>query len=495
MKDAKFIRWVLAGLFMGCAAQAGRAQEAVSLNSTAYALEVFGSAATGGNTPFWISSNRYGLVPLKAGNGYLRSSVTHHRQLNKGFYWSAGLDLLLAAPRYRNLYVQQLYAGIGYKSLWVSIGSQEQYASLWDKRLSSGDMIQSANARPAPGIRISLPRFVLVPFTKGWLQFKGDLDAGRSFDTKYLEDFVRPGEAYIKDMLWHHKSLFFRVEDTQGGFPLFVSLAARHTAQWGGTSTDAELGKQPRSLNDFFRIFFSRKGGEDANESDRINVLGSHHIAYDMQLGFRQADWELQAYYQHLCYDKSGISFYNRTDGLWGIRLDLFRFPYIRKVVAEYLNTRDQSGPFHYIGFNHDVHPGMGGGGDDYYNNGIYTNGYAYFNRSVGSPLLPSPEYNTDGTPGFLSNRILDWHTGIEGDLSPRFSYRVLCTFMNGWGTAYRPFLHKKTGISFLTEITYTPPHLSGWTLTGSLAGDTGNVFGRKSYGACIGIRKQGLLN
>ena len=47
-------------------------------------------------------------------------------------------------------------------------------ASLWDRNLSSGDMTQSANARPIPEINISMPEFTLVPLTKGWLQVRGD---------------------------------------------------------------------------------------------------------------------------------------------------------------------------------------------------------------------------------------------------------------------------------------------------------------------------------
>ena len=57
----------------------------------------------------------------------------------------------------------------------------------------------------------------------------------------------------------------------------------------------------------------------------------------------------------------------NGTDGLWGAQLDLPRLPWLKKVVTEYLVTRNQSGPFHFIIFDHDKYQGPGGGGDDYY--------------------------------------------------------------------------------------------------------------------------------
>ncbi|UKI47211.1 MAG: capsule assembly Wzi family protein [Phocaeicola vulgatus] len=108
-------------------------------------------------------------------------------------------------------------------------------------------------------------------------------------------------------------------------------------------------------------------------------------------MGFTQPNWQVSAYYQHFFEDKSGMIFVNNTDGLWGGQLDLPKFPWLRKVVVEYLVTRDQSGQFHFIDFDHDLHPGVGGGGDDYYNNGEYTTGASYFNRAIGSPLIPSP--------------------------------------------------------------------------------------------------------
>lgn len=469
-------------------------QEAVVPEHTVYEVEALGSAATGDNTPFWLVSNRYGTVPLDAGNGYLRGKLLHHQSLGKDFYWSAGLDALGVAPRYRNVYIQQIYGEIGYKSLTLTLGSKEQYRSLFDKRLSSGDMIQSPNARPIPEIDISIPRFLNIPYTKGWAHIKGNIAVGRSFDTDYLEEVFRPEQYYPEHCLWHHKSFFFQIKDTRGSFPVYASFGLRHIAQWGGTSTNPELGKQPNSLKDLARIFLGKSGGADASISAQQNKLGAHHLSYDFHLGFRQTDWELQAYYQHLASDKSGLFMYNQTDGLWGLQLDLYRFPWLKKVVVEYITTRNQSGPLHFIWFDHDVHSGRGGGADDYYNNGEYTTGHSYFNRAIGSPLLTSPEYNSDGSLGFLNNRVQNWHLGLEGDITPSIGYRALLTSLNGWGLTYQPFLKKRTGFSFMGEIIYHHTNLPGWSFCGALAGDTGDYLGKKTFGFSLSVRKQGIL-
>jgi len=162
-------------------------------------------------------------------------------------------------------------------------------------------------------------------------------------------------------------------------------------------------------------------------------------------------------------------------------------------VVVEHVVTRNQSGQFHFLEFDHDKYPGRGGGGDSYYNNGEYTTGVSYFNRGIGSPLIPSPEYNEDGTLGFPNNRVSDWHVGISGELSTQVSYRLLATAMNTYGSHARPFRDIKQGVSGLLDITYKHPKLEDWQFTGTVAGDARELFGR-SLGVGIKITKTGIL-
>ena len=441
----------------------GLAQEEEETDITTYQAELSGSISSGKNTPFWMVSNRYGIVPLEANNGYLSAGVYHKRTFGKGFRWGAGLNVIAAVPRDRNVFLQQVYAELGYKCLSLSVGSKERYNSLWSRRLSSGDLVQSANARPIPEVNISIPEFTTIPLTKGWLQFKGDFAVGRSFDKDYLSDFANEEQVYINNVLWHHKSLFIQIKDT------------------------------PHSLKDLIRVILGSEGGTDATASDQINVLGNHYGSYDFKLAFSRPDWRVSAYHQHYFEDKSGMIFVNGTDGLWGARLDLRRFPWLSEIVVEYLVTRDQSGSFHFIDFDHELHSGTGGGDDDYYNNGEYTTGSSYFNRAIGSPLIPGPEYNTDGALGFQNNRVRDWHIAAAGAFSPRVSYRLLLTFMNSWGRHDTPFLSPKKNVSGLLDITYRHPRLSGWTFTATLAVDAGSMFD-DNFGCELRITKRGVL-
>lgn len=492
-----FLHTALAGLsVLGSFTADVHAQDATPTSETTYQIDLFGSAATGNNTPFWMTSNRYGKVPLDPNNAYLEAATFHQQSFKNGFSWDAGLDVLCVAPRYRQVYIHQLYAGLKYKCLQLSVGSREEASAFeLDNQLSSGDVILSSNARPIPGIRLSIPRFTVVPATKGWLQIKGNFSVGRSLDNAYLEDFIRDQQTYVKDIQWHYKSVHFRIKDTRNDSPLFGVIGIQHIAQWAGTSTNPKIGKQPSSFKDFIRVVCGSSGGDQATLSDQINVLGSHHISYDLRLGYTRKDWTVEAYHQHLCYDKSGLELYNGADGLWGIQLTFpEKISWINRMVVEYFSTMNGSGPFHYIRFDHDKYPGRGGGGDNYYNNEEYISGNSYFNKSTGSPLIPSPEYNEDHQLGFQNNRIRTWHIGLNGTFSPQVSYRALATVMQGWGTAYEPFLKKKKGASILIDINYTHPKLKGWNFKGSVSSDTGTILGDQSVGFAFGVSKNGLL-
>ena len=463
--------------------------------STCYKIEAFGSAATDKYTPFHTVSNKYGIVPLEAGNAYLQTGVFHNLSAKNGFQWSAGLDIVTSTPRYRNAYIQQLYAAIRYKFIELSIGSRENYTSLWDRHLSSGDFVMSANARPIPEVNLSVPQFTPVPFTKGIFQFKGNFAVGRSFDSDYLEHFADENQHYMRDVLWHNKSLHIKLIDPQSHFPVTATLGIRHHAQWGGVSSDPEVGAQSHSMKDFINVLIGKSGGEGVNEFDVINVLGNHYGSYEIKLGYLSPSFDIFAYKQHYFDDASGIELYNIKDGLYGIQANIHNFMPLNKVVFEFANSRDQSGPVHYIVYDHDKYPaGYGGGADDYYNNFEYLNGVSYFNRSLGSPLLTSPEYNKNGELGFKNNRIRAFHLGFQGYISKQLSYRILATSMEGWGTPVWPLPKKDNSFSCAAKLSYRHPHLDDWIFSGEIAGDFGSSIYGDNTGISISATKTGIL-
>ncbi|MDR0845005.1 MAG: capsule assembly Wzi family protein [Tannerella sp.] len=482
--------FLMQGFFYGVAQE----KEADGTDYTMYRLKTSGSLSSGGQTPFWLTGNRYGIVPLAANNGYLQAGLFHRQPLGHGWEWQAGLDMVAATPRYRKVYVQQIFGTLAYRWIHLNIGSRgdaDYYRSMLDYRLSSGDMGLSTNSRPIPEINLYIPHFVTLPFTGGWLHGKGNFAVGRSFDTDYLRSFARANQTCVKNVLWHNKSLYLNVKDTRNDFPVSMTLGIQHIAQWGGISTDPRLGVQPHALSDFLRIIFGKAGDSNASLSDQINALGAHYGTYDFRLNYAKQNWAVSAYYQHLFSDASGIEFKNGWDGLKGVQLDLPTFPWLHKAVIEYVTTLHQSGPFHFIEFDHDKYPGMGGGGDNYYNNGEYTTGASYFNRGLGSPLLLSPEYNTNGTPGFNHTRIRAWHLGTEGNLTEALSYRLMVSAIESFGKPYAPTPKKLTDISFTMDFRYL--FRNSWSLSASLAADRGSLLDNQS-GFSVSIAKWGWI-
>ena len=463
------------------------------INHLNYHVGAFGAVSTQDQTPFWMVNNQYGVVPLAANNGYLRTKMGYHHFFNSDWSWVTKVDLVAVTPRYRNVYVQQLYTELAYKGVRLSIGSHESgkyLQTVTDPFLSSGDLGIATNARPIPEINLYSPDFILLPWTGGWLQGKANFAVGRSFDTDYLDSFIGQNQYYIQDLLWHHKSLYVRIKNTKNNLPFSFIVGIRHTAQWGGYATNPLLnGQQPHTLKDFLRVVLGQQGDENASISDQINMLGSHYGVYDFRIGFEKKDYAVYGYYQHVFSDASSMEFNNALDGLKGIQVDIPKFPWLKKIVFEHLNTLNQSGPFHFIEFDHDKYPGYGGGADNYYNNGEYTTGFSYFNRSLGSPFLISPEYNKNGQLGFRHNRIQAWYLGAEGVICRNFSWRLRLSNMESLGTPYAPTLKKLTATSFITDISY---YRKDWTISTSIAADNGPLLANH-WGFSISVARQGI--
>lgn len=457
-----------------------------------YAAQAYGGFSTSGTTPFWLSANRYGVVPVESGNTYFRAAGFYNGTFGRrgDFRWGAGADLLAVYPRYKNVYTQQLYAQIGWKKGLLTVGSKEQPSSFLNNNLSSGDICESNNARPIPGIRLELDEYVTIPFTKGWLSFKGFMTVGRSFDKAYLRDFTAgTGQYYVDDVLWHSKSATLRIKDTEGGKPFWGEIGLFHGAQWGGTSTDPALGKQPSSFKDFLRIFMGKEGGEFASGMDKANALGNHYGKYQLKLGYEHRLLDVSAYVQHYFEDKSGMELANWKDGLFGIEVKPKNVPWLSAVVLEYFNSRDQSGPIHFIEYDR---PARGGGRDDYYNNGEYTSGLTYFGQTLGNPFIQSPIYN-NGSLYLNNNRVRAYNFGAEGYILPELSYILRLSHIKGFGTLDYPFAEPNYGFSGMVAVQYSPERFAGWSAGCRLGLDHGTWIGNQ-LGAAFTITKTGTI-
>jgi hypothetical protein len=268
-----------------------------------------------------------------------------------------------------------------------------------------------------------------------------------------------------------------------------------HAAQWGGWTSYGNFGELPHSFKDFLDIVQGASGNDNALETDQVNVLGNHAGTLNAQMEYKAKKFQVFLYKQHYFDDNSGMEYANWRDGIWGGKVALNHFPFLKHAVLEFLNTTNQSGPFHFLDYpEDDGRHYRGGGGDNYYNHSYYTTGWSYFGRALGNPLLTSPEYNNDGSLGFKDTRLKAIHLGLNGNWAPEFSYRLLFTQMYGWGRMSAPFLERKSNISSLLECSYEPQKWSGWRIGVQLAFDKGKLYG-DNFGCSVKISKSGSFH
>jgi hypothetical protein len=484
--------------------------EANSQLQTTYRAEAFGSVASGENTPFWMLYHNWGMVPLNANNFYIRGGVFHQQTINKDWLFSAGVDIAGSSPHaYGDVWIQQLYGELNWKSLRLNIGSKEDYISLLNPYLSSGDFNASNNARPQPEIKASIPEFILVPYTKEIMYIRGHFAVGCLTDGEWQEDVARPhNRDYAKNVLTHHKSAYLRLGNVEKRNKLQFTFGLDHHALYGGDlyqckrnpetgQTEYVVQRQPRGVDDLLRVILAREGSESSSAADRANAAGSSIGAYLFKFDYRLKNRDvLSVYKQHFFEDGSGMRFQNYRDGLYGIEYKTGRKSLLSGAVFEYAYTKNQTGPIHFL-IKSEYYRSLrdkGNGNDHYYNNPDYIQGPSYYGRTTGTPLFLSPEYNRDGRLNFTSSRIIAYHLGIEGYLCPALQYRLLATTGQTWGLYFVPFTSVRKGIASVLDLTYSCPKVQDLDIKLSLGFNKGEFFSDDTFGGGITITKKGVI-
>ena len=443
-----------------------------------YDIVLSGLAAKGDYAPFWMHNRQYAKVsasPQSVGLQLGASKSFHHQ--NKWFDYSFGVSgLVRNNGDSTDLYFHEIYAQARVLIFDAIIGSKEEQTGVEDASLSSGGFLFSRNARPLPRVTVGMLNYQPIPFTKGYAEIRGALSQGW-----FRDDMA------IADVLLHHKYAYFRFG---GKLPVHLQYGFEHVAQWGGESQNAQIGNQPTGIKNFIDIFLGRSGGSDATLSDQINTLGNHIIGQSLRLDIQLSDYEWGMYWQIINEEppirKIGDTM-NTPDGLWGVSLRNKNFPFVKGILYEYMNSTDQSGPFH-------DRDGIVYGGNDSYFLGQYPAGWSYYSRTIGTPLITSPLYNKDGKIYTTNNRVQAHHFGIEGDVYG-FNYRMLATFSKNYGntSVYLSESLLKRNTSLMLEMNKKVERLWNTELGCTLGMDKGDLFGN-NYGVQLSVRKTGDL-
>ncbi len=461
-----------------------------------YYVETGADFYKGQDIPFWQISNQYGLVNPHYSNQWLIAGTHSHLDPAKKIDYDYGLDLVNRYSNNNSIYLQQGYVRLKYFFINIQGGVLEEKFGNQDSSLSSGGLYWSGNARPMPKISIMVPNYTPVPYTGGYVEFKGGISHG------WFEN-----NEFNKNAWLHHKFVYVQFG---GDLPVHVHFGLHQFTQWGGevTSTGQIM---PHSFQNFIHVFLLKDMNQLWEKS-----RGSRNFGADIDIG----DLKVDMYWQTLIEDGTGIAFVNISDGLWGLSIHSKNKNHlINRFVYEYVKTTNQSGPYDYYWVIHGVKyynpPDTminpynsklhheAGGNDNYFNGPApwYGEGWTYYQMCIGTPLVTSPLIQ-QGTINYIgNNKIQANHVGFEG-LYGNFSYKLLYTYSINYGlntttpglygVPTNTFNPPKTQNSFLLKTSFS--NLLPWKiiLGVSLGIDRGQMYGNNT-GLIISLIKTGV--
>ena len=456
-----------------------------------------------GTAPLWLNANRYGLSSLDD-SGYLRAGLFRSLQHDSLKKWKLGYgaDVAVASGFTSTLVVQQAYGEVAWLHGLLTVGSKEQPMELKNQELSTGSQTLGINARPVPAVRLSLPDYWQIPGTKGWLSLKGHISYGMTTDDGWQKDFTNRQHDYAEHTKLHTKAGYLKIG--QDGKPVSLELGLEMACQYGGTAYKETQTKGILKISNSDGVKGAMRAlipsGSDATDAGYDNAEGNHLGSMLARLNIDYPAWGVSAYVDHFFEDHSQMFFfsrddygtgeqwnqhvrknyfvYNMRDALLGLEVRLKNQPWLSTIVAEYVYTKDQSGPVY-----HDHTRSLSdqvAGLDNYYNHFIFT-GWQHWGQVMGNPLYRSPLYNEDGMIMVKDNRFWAWHLAASGEPLPGLRYRLLCTWQRGFGTYELPLQDPQRNLSLLAEAAYRftkESRLAGWSVKCGLGLDHGSLLG-----------------
>ncbi|WP_373514778.1 capsule assembly Wzi family protein [Persicitalea sp.] len=390
-------------------------------------------------------------------------------------------------PRQADQYLlPEAYIKINWKHWGLMVGRERRIIGIVDTTLTSGSYSWSGNSLPVPMVRLSVEDYIPLGILKNIISFKGSYVHGW-FNVPYIQG------AYL-----HQKTFYGRLGKPEGRFHFQFGLA--HSVTWGGSadylrdSPVAVNGKLTTNFGDYVWGVVLGKIPRDKMNSrftmfDGTNRVGNHVGHYDMALDWKIKKTSFLFYRQHPFEDASGLQFQNLPDGLYGLSIrrgdEPPSFVSVKKFVAEFLYTRNQSGPVFDPAARYQ-------GRDDYFNHAQYRQGWSYLNHGMGTPFIPLGEGTRQEVYAdrefFPTNQTKLIHLGVELLLAKKI--RLLAKYSSGmnFGTFNVPFLTPVRQQSSLLSL--DAPLFSGGNtrIKAQLAYDKGGLY-PESLGGYLGFR------
>ncbi len=457
-------------------------------NNTKYQAEVGTYLSTSGQTPFWLRSNQYGIVPLDAQFVTVRGAAhkeydSTKNELNKQhkFSYGYGLNTVINVGKANQILIPEAYLKVRFGAFEIYAGRRREIVGLVDTTLTSGSYIWSGNALPMPKIQISIPNYTSI-IGHGLVSIKG----------AYAHGWFDNDRPFTKHVKLHQKSFYGRLGKENWKIKIYAGF--NHNVQWGGESPFYSIdGKLPDGFKNYLFAVTGKRGAiqNSLSTSDfDANRVGNHLGTIDIGLDMKLLNSQLFLYRQNIYEDGSLFYLNNISDGLNGLSLKLNNTKFIKKITFEYLNTTSQGGNFFSVDPNA---PPQLRGADSYFSNAQIRDGWTYKNSIIGTPFIQNSNLNTSKTHTkkiIENNRVRIYYLSFIGNLPKNIQYQFRGSISNNLGTYTDPT--DKTLNQFSTLVSLSKKHhfLNGSTISLDITFDKGQLFSN-TLGAFIRISKQ----
>lgn len=469
------------------------AQDSTNNKSYKGFVELGTIISTSGETPFWMRSNQYGIVPFTAPAALFRAGISsgYKNYISKEskikankFDWGYGLEIAGNISPKNNLDTDnrgpenkilfpEIYVKAKFGAFEIYAGRRREIVGLVDTTLTSGSYIWSGNALPMPKIQISNPDYVPLGFTKGFISFKGS----------YAHGWFENNRTDVKNFYLHQKTLYLKIGKPNGKFHIYGGF--NHQVQWGGelkypdpNNISAYNGKVGSSFSDYVGVVTGRSLAASTDtikvgKNDSGNRGGNHLGTLDIGFEIKTQKVDILCYRQNIYEDGSLFYLNNITDGLNGISLKfkggqdkLFS---IKKITFEFLNTMSQGGE----GGSDNTISRLRGR-DSYFENGVYRNGWIYLNNSIGTSLIIIQSN--------INNRVELYHLAFEG-LLYKIKHSWKLSYINNRGSYGKEIYKPQFSGYFQSEISLK----NNIGIQSSIVVDSGQYLSNNiGFGICI---------
>lgn len=427
-------------------------------------LETFGAVSLLDKAlPHWLAFNRYGFLPTEENGAYTRFEVKRPFTLGKSFKLSAEFD---GIANTNELFIHEAYLNLDWKDFSLQIGKNEVNNLYFPDDLSTGHLFASPNARTIPKITVGVIEYSDVPWTKGYVQYRGAISQG-----------ILEKDRAVPEALYHEKYAAIRTRK----LPINIHFGFMHNALFAG-----EFNGVKQSTN-YFEVFFGRASTTSMVNGDDVNAAGAHFGIFDYGVSLASDAFDIDFYYHQPWADATGLKDFSagNKDFMLGVHVKLKNQKWVSEILYENLNTTHQSGeglPDPWVNgtgytfadlraiddYDQFVLDEFGimtenltfdefldiirfetnenldyGGRDNYYNNRGYASGNTYQGFVIGNSLFLTADrlLELNGVASreselIINNRIRAQHVGIKGNLVPwDIDYRFLVTFTQNLGT------------------------------------------------------------